>query len=291
MFLKPDIQDVQIGSIPPPKLLSSGRKLVTSEQRLFMKDLYLNKGLSTWKIGEIMGYLNVCVINNLRKAGVKLRSRSDANKILAVKRDYFDNIDTHTKAYLLGLFYADGNVHKDTFTIALQEPDKYLLDAIRFELGMTGDLKRRKPTGFGKHHLWALRIYDKEFCSHLRKWGVVPRKTSQLDFPAFLGNDLMHSFIHGLLDGDGCVYIARNDTSLRFSIAGSPKITKGVQKFIHDGSGIKMSWSATKNSRGTVVSTSGKNAVKILEKLYSESKSPFFLHRKKNKYLNFINES
>ena len=148
MYLKPaTLPSFSPEEIPAPKLGPNGRKLVSDEQRQFMVKLYTEHGLSTWKIGKIMGYLNVCVINNLKKAGLQLRTRCDAAKMLDVRRDYFQEIDTHNKAYLLGLFYADGNVHKDTFTIALKEPDKYMIEAIAKEFGMSGKIGCRPRRG------------------------------------------------------------------------------------------------------------------------------------------------
>lgn len=271
--------------IPPAKTLSNGRMLVTHNQRELMVKLY-NQGFSTWKIGKTFGYLNVCVINNLKKAGIKLRNRSDANKSLTVDRDYFREINTHTKAYLLGLFYADGNVHKDTFTIVLQDQDKYLLEAIAKEIGMSGELGFRKPRGITKRDAWSLRIYDKEFCSHLRKWGIVPRKTSQLEFPKFLDRQFTYSFLHGLLDGDGCVSVCQ--TKLVVCFAGSPAITRSIKEIVEKDLGIYMIWRATKNSKGTTATINGKNAVLFLEKMYKESQTKFFLSRKKSNFIEFM---
>lgn len=284
MFIKADQISPDL-AIPPPRVLSSGRMLVTQDQRNLMVKLY-DQGFSTWKIGEAFGYLNVCVINNLRKAGVKLRNRSDANKTLEVNRDYFREIDTHTKAYLLGLFYADGNVHKDTFTIVLQDRDKYLLESIAKEIGMTGRLGFRKPRGITKRDAWSLRVYDKEFCSHLRKWGIVPRKTSRLEFPEFLDKQFTYSFLHGLLDGDGCVSVCQANLAICF--AGSSRITGSIKAILEKDLDVRVSWHATKNSKGTTATVSGKSAILVLEKLYKESKGKFLMSRKRDKFIEFM---
>lgn len=287
MYTKPESVDIDPLDIPSPKILSSGRKIVTSEQRDFMVNLYRNRGLSTWKIGKVMGYLNVCVINNLRKAGVKLRNRSDANKTYRVNRDYFAKIDTPTKAYLLGLIYADGNIHKDSFTLALQEPDKYILEVIGKELGWNGTLNFRPRQRENRQDVWALRIYDHEFCSQLRQWGVIPRKTTQLKFPEFLDKSFAYDFIHGLLDGDGCIHISKK-SQLFVSLAGAPQMTKDLQKLIADDLGIKTNRRTRDDSKGTVVFMTHRHAIGFLVRMYSRSKCPFFLTRKKNKFIDFL---
>lgn len=288
MYIKPDKTFViDPKTVPSPKILSSGRMIVTDEQRYFMKKLYVEYGLSTWRIGKVMGYLNVCVLNNLKKAGVKLRNRSDAAKRLEVKRDYFKDIDTHTKAYLLGLFYADGNIHKDTFTVALQEPDKYLLEDISKELGMTGKLGFRRRRGLGKHNMWALRVYDVEFCSYLRQWGVVPRKTSELKFPTFLKDEFYYSFLHGLFDGDGCVSVTQNN-QIRVCLAGSPQITADIRDILISKYGIHGRRYITKNSKGTCLAINGLESVRFLSEMYRCSHSLFSMSRKKDKFIDFL---
>ena len=47
--------------------------------------------------------------------------------------EYFDNINSQNKAYILGFLYADGsnNPKKHTVSISLQEEDRYILEWMR----------------------------------------------------------------------------------------------------------------------------------------------------------------
>jgi hypothetical protein len=285
VYTKPkEIPVFKPNEIPKPKVLSSGRKIVTDEQRVFMKSLYEKQGLSSWKIAAILGYKNVCVINNLKKAGVVMRNRSDANKTISVNRDYFKEIDTPIKAYLLGLFYADGNVSKDSFTIALQEPDKYLLEEIAKEIEYDSELQFRPKENNRCQNMFVLRVHDKLFCTNLRKWGVVPRKTSILSFPYFLNESLYPSFLHGLLDGDGCVYIGTRERYLCVNMAGSPTIIKQIAIVLKQKLGIHTSPRSAKHSRGWFLTCSNMVAVKMLDYIYSDA-NPICLERKKSKFI------
>lgn len=200
------------------------RKLVTQTMRDEMVRRYAD-GESSWEIGSAMGFLNVCVIKNLNKAGVQLRDRSTAAKTYSVNQNYFKEIDSPTKAYLLGLIWADGNMSKDSFTLALKDSDKPLLESVRTEIGSTGPLNFRKRQERQMSDMWALRVHDKRFCAHLRALGIVERKTSKLRFPAFLPCNLYPMFILGIVDGDGCVgEKLPKGPHLSFNIAGSEQM-------------------------------------------------------------------
>lgn len=259
---------------------------MTDAQRAVMKDLYENHRLSTWEIGREMGYLNVCVINNLRRAGVRLRNRSDANKTFEINRDYLRKIDTPTKAYLLGFFYADGNLHKDSFTIALQERDRYVLEAMGREMGYTGGLGFRKKQAPNKQNMWALRIHDKEFAETLRQVGVVARKTSKVRFPTFIDPSLKYAFLHGLSDGDGCVSCVGN--RLSFALAGAKEMVLDIKSFLKEDTNLDLLFIERPNSRGTVGTLNGVNAVRFLHRMYSQSKSTIWLTRKREKFVGFL---
>ncbi len=284
MFIKSDTISPTI-EIPPAKLLSSGRKLVTPEQRALMVTLYQD-GFSTWKIGEAFGYLNVCVINNLKKAGLTLRNRSDANKTISINREYWDVVDTPTKAYLLGFFYADGNMHNDSFTIALQERDKYVLEDMAKEMGYTGELSFRKKQAPNKQNMWALRIHDKVFAESLRRIGIVARKTSNLEFPKFLDKNLVYAFLHGISDGDGCISVY-DKRSLTYSLAGSEQMILDVQQIIKNDLGLDLKFRHITGSKGKTGTLTGRSALTFLHKMYL-SGSKFCLSRKKDKFFDFL---
>lgn len=288
MFIKAQSSFVPPFPLPEPIILANGRHIVSDEQRTCMKILYEQHNLSTWKIGKFFGYKNVCVINNLKKMGVVLRNRSDANKTIAVNRSYFQQIDTHTKAYLLGLIYADGNVYKDSFTLALQSPDKPLLEKIATEIGYGGSLSFRKRQKINYQDVWALRVHDREFCDTLKKLGVVERKTSKVSFPYFLNPQFYWSFLHGLLDGDGCVSLCDNLTRFSGSITGSPIIIPQIAQFVKSAIGIHMYTQKRKNSNGWVCVVSSISALEVLSHIFKDSKN-FCLKRKISRFLMAVN--
>lgn len=264
------------------------RREVTPEEREQMVKWYTEDKLSTWQIATKLGYLNVCVINNLKKTGLILRDRSTAAKTYSVDQDYFKEIDTPVKAYILGLIWADGNMSKDSFTLALKESDKDLLEQIRLEIKSTGPLNFRKMQNDGKSksNMWALRIHDKFFVQNLKDKGVVERKTSKLSYPSFLKEDFDTAFILGVCDGDGCISHTMNPSEkfrYRLGFSGSETMMLDLQRIIFNKLACKGYFATREYSKGCTLDYSATQGLSIMNWLYG-SKPKFFLARKFDKY-------
>lgn len=260
------------------------RRLVTEDERQEMVRRYAG-GESSWDIAAAMGYLNVCVIKNLNRAGVTLRNRSTAAKVYSVDQDYFRQIDTPAKAYILGLVWSDGNVYKDSFTLALKAVDKYLLEWVAAELGSTGPLNFRKRQRETMSDMWALRVHDQRFCDGLRQLGVVERKTSKLRFPTFLPRNLWRPFILGILDGDGCICLCAG--SIHVNIAGADNMLLDLQRLFKDEVGIHLTFRRKEDSKGCTLTCSATVALRLLNWLYA-AQLPQIMRRKYDRYTTFV---
>lgn len=143
--------------------------------------------------------------------------------------DYFKVIDTPTKAYFLGLIYADGCVYtkKDkkngnsySFRISLNEDDGYLIEYLRKELGIKETKKLIYEGSFmnsvnGKKYprrnMESLAVYRKDFIKNLIDKGVYPNKTyKELSLPNI---NFISDFIRGYFDGDGCIGVYKTKTN------------------------------------------------------------------------------
>lgn len=177
-----------------------------------------NDGLSTTQIGEKLKIHHKLVSEVLQKNGIK-RTGNNQRKY-KLNEHYFDIIDTPNKAYILGLFYADGynSLDKQTIRLQLQYTDKDILEAIRKELDSEKPLKFIKcndkvaSNGFISKDMYQLEFYGKHICKTLEKYGMVQNKSLILEFPMFLDKNLYSHFIRGYFDGDGslCVYQKKN---------------------------------------------------------------------------------
>lgn len=116
----------------------------------------------------------------------------------------FEFIDTQEKAYVLGLFYADGyicSVNNDC-GITLISDDSYILYKIQ-ELFKFFTVRKSHNNHF------KLQCCNKQLKKDLINLGVLERKSTDnrffLRFPN-IDKSLYHHFIRGYFDGDGGVY-------------------------------------------------------------------------------------
>jgi hypothetical protein len=133
-----------------------------------------------------------------------------------IQYNYFKNIDTEYKAYILGFIYADGSIIKrqgreDNLVISIQEEDGYILEKLLKEVNNNELLVRNPPSTIKNN--WkkqvTCRISSTEICNDLQLLGCFQNKTVKgMVFPN-ISYDLIPHFIRGFFDGDGCINIKK----------------------------------------------------------------------------------
>lgn len=211
-------------------------------------------------------------------------------KLEKYKSNYFDNIDNQDKAYMLGLFYADGNMKQDgyTFSITLQEKDVEILKKINNLIESTHDIYFIKSNNKNWQNCYKLTIYSKRICDALQYHGIIPNKSLKLQFP-ILPFELYKDFLRGYLDGDGNINKVNNHT-ITASFVGTENFCKNAQLLIENHLKINCSiMSASVNNNITkTLQIGGKNQVlTFLDWIYKDAN--LFLPRKYEKYLNINN--
>lgn len=133
-----------------------------------------------------------------------------------IEYDYFDNIDTEYKAYILGLIYADGCIRDNVIgkrewrlMISIQEEDGIILQKLLDDTNKKQLILRNPPSTI--KHNWKKQltatINNTYLCKQLIELGCFPRKSKNgMTFPILDKNYINH-FIRGFFDGDGCIYI------------------------------------------------------------------------------------
>ena len=140
-----------------------------------------------------------------------------------LKEDFFKEIDTEEKAYILGFLFADGSVGKNQISITLKADDIEVLNNIKNNIYLC-DRPIKTYRGYKR-----LVISSKKMVNDLISLGCVPRKTFKLKFPK-LKKSLVKHFIRGYFDGDGSVYISEN--TLNMSIVGTINFLTTCQKIL-----------------------------------------------------------
>ena len=187
---------------------SMSKAVIPLEEYKNIVQLY-NSGLSQQKIGKMYATSHTTIRKVLIKNNVVMRDNSHKGRKYTIDENYFDNIDSQDKAYILGLLYADGcnYLPQHRVKIELQERDKDILDKINIKLNSN------KPLSFvelsGKNANWQntyrLDITNKHISETLNNLGMVQNKSLVLTFPYWLDTLLYSHFLRGYFDGDGCL--------------------------------------------------------------------------------------
>lgn len=135
---------------------------------------------------------------------------------------YFDIIDTETKAYFLGLLFADGCVKHYTkghggwkTSIELQEQDSYILQNMAIEMGCPNRVRiaaRQSYNGDGQTTC-TLEFGSKHLYQTLCSLGMKEGKFNRQEKPP-INTCLLPHFYRGYFDGDGAVWLYSNATSV-----------------------------------------------------------------------------
>jgi hypothetical protein len=121
----------------------------------------------------------------------------------------YSTIDTEEKAYTLGFIAADGCIRERpgnrapglSVKLALKDEEhvKLLRDIISPDSNITYP---RNPNGKQYAEFY---IADQKFCDNLIRQGIIPRKTYNPIVPTTVSSKLLHHWVRGYFDGDGCV--------------------------------------------------------------------------------------
>ena len=151
--------------------------------------------------------------------------------------DYFEIIDTEDKAYWLGFIMADGCIYKGSdknsfrLQINLKTDDKILLEL--FQKCIKSDYKIQDKVLNNKYHVSTVKINSTKMCNDLIKHGVTERKSLICEFPVTVPDNLIHHFIRGYFDGDGCISVSDTDhLRYKFSIVGGKDMLEKIQEYL-----------------------------------------------------------
>jgi len=168
-------------------------------------------GMTIADISRNTGYADCSIWNLLDRNGID----TSKNKIKhTVDETYFEKIDTKDKAYILGMFYSDGNVMPSgKCRIGLQEDDKHILEDMAVAMKYSGGLVYKKTKAEHHKNQYILNIDRQKIAKDLIALGCVPNKSLILTFPTTeqVPYELIPDFIRGVMDGDGSIAYRRRD--------------------------------------------------------------------------------
>lgn len=207
--------------------------------------------------------------------------------------DYFKNINTKNKAYILGFLMADGCICKSTqdkktpdrLIIQISYKDRCVLEFIQKELGSDYKIRDFIPKGtYTNNMMSSLTINSTKLCSDLIKHGIIPNKTGKESFPKMREN-LRRHFVRGFLDGDGWI-TSGNSGSVTIGFISNCNMLESIKKEINNSLNIKSTARIYNDYRSDkdiyYLEYSHRDDIKQLKK-YLYHKADFYLERKASK--------
>lgn len=263
------------------------RKIILSQEQTDSIIKLYKSGLGQTRIYNQIGVNKSIIIrilneNNIPIIGTKRNSVDEA---------FFENIDSEEKAYWVGFLFADGYVRirhnkYGELKLKLQSKDKEHIQLFKDAIKSTnvikdiierypykGEIKNASSSTFS--------IYSTKLVNDLISLGCIQNKSKLIKFPDKIPNNLIRHFIRGYFDGDGSVFL-KKDNTIQFYIC------SGCEEFLEK---IRDEF----NLFGLVYQTIKKNVhnvfllrsyrindlKKINEYFYNDSK--IYLNRKKEK--------
>lgn len=272
------------------KFLSSIEKEQIKQEKLnnpFIKISELSKKYELYET-TLNNFLNKNGLTTQKLTGVRYRKYN-------VNDNYFQKIDSHNKAYLLGVWYSDGYLVKEGITkrIGLDVKDSDWLSDIGKELQSEAPLYKTQ-----KDELKRLKITSPKMYDDLIRLGCFENKTFLLKFPSdnIVPREFINSFILGLIDGDGSIEITKPrkenwSSGAKITLTGTKEILEGAKKVLRkDYLQLYQRFPERKNNNYTLQITGIHQVASILSLLYENAPS-FCLKRKYEKYIKIINDS
>lgn len=238
------------------------------QQGFSMKNIADKSSYSEWGIRKIL------LENNIQIRGLN----SKGNRV----EDYFSNIDTPEKAYLLGLIQTDGNItdKKNHSMLSITQHKDFAWYIEDMLLDFSGYVCNTKDRNCRQ-----LQIGSKTIVSDLIKLGIVPNKVrNQTDANInilweSIPEEFKGDFIRGCIDGDGYVTFFTQEKAINESCnIGFCSVKEILIDKIIDFIYTKFNYQCGKGRDGTVYKlyiTDRNKAIEIGKYLYNNFKYPF----------------
>lgn len=157
-----------------------------------------------------------------------------------INENYFENIDSHQKAYFYGLLWADGSISNQyILSLQLTSPDEHIIHSLNDEMNSNHNVYYYEKT-----NSYRLSVYSKTLWQTLNNLNIVVNKTYK-NLSPLIPDQYFWSFLLGLFDGDGSISgktfcICNNVATVnliqqkfnQFNITSNISDTKGVAKCI-----------------------------------------------------------
>ena len=180
------------------------------------EDAYIRTNYETSQMREMVAALgrhHNSVRDRARQLGLSNATQEHRRAVRAtVRHDYFSQIDTPVKAYVLGVMASDGTVASGSngISVKVKPADVDLVKFVRDEVSPRSRIYERTqpplPGYTAERPYVGFAVSSAQIKADLVNLGITPRKSHTLQYP-HLAPHLTAAFILGCYDGDGCLWI------------------------------------------------------------------------------------
>ena len=268
------------------------RQIKLKENEIRLLEKLAKQGKSIKEIAQEVGYDIKVIKRTAKENNILLKYTINPN----FKENFFENIDTEEKAYLLGLYFTDGCVRKNsrcelnyTIHMQLQARDLEMIEKIKDIFQVNNKIYHDKRNN---KECYEISFSSRKMAQDLSKYGIVPRKTYETShLPLeYIPDNLKIHFLRGLFDGDGGFSVDSSyskDVSFDFTSYHSSiceEFQKEIDELINKNNHNKIYTNIKDGAQRSRVSWRGKQQVlRILDILYENA--TIYLKRKHDKYL------
>lgn len=246
--------------------------------RSYLEYLYIENNFSLKDVAKFYDVCQTTVWKHLKKYNI--------SKLKKYKYDtsVFEMFSPES-CYWSGFIAADGNVYNGRLTILLNKKDvAHLEKFLRF---VSTDKKIEYIIGgFLNTEYAVVRINSTKIVKDLKNnFNIIPNKSLILEPPKDMPENLIHHFIRGFMDGDGCISFSNNYPEISFT-TGSENILIWIKNNIKKNNLVgNPKIIKRKNSNTFSLKFGGNQSKIILDWIYKESNVEILLDRKHNKFL------
>ncbi len=180
------------------------------------------EGMSDRQIAKLIGYSAPTIGRWRDKYGIPRSGMTFGRRTWQTDLNFFSQIDTPEKAYVLGFLIADGHINKTGARVELgaKEADAQIIRDIADAIGCDAPL-RTMINHYDKSHFMRISLCGRPLVEDLAKLGLYHDKSTTATYPS-IPEDLEGDLVRGIWDGDG--YIGK----YQFELIGTSMLLDGV---------------------------------------------------------------
>lgn len=249
------------------------------------------------QIANENGVSKIALLKWFKKFDIDRKSRGEQKSKLK-KHNYFNSINSSTKAYWLGFIMADGANSKGSLEIRLSTKDldhlKQFVNDVEWNGSIITGTAICNISKYNTLHEWCMvNIRSNSMINDLNKYGIINNKTGKESFPD-IKEEYYKDFIRGYFDGDGCyTYFYRMNKGKYKTLNSSIKIVCANKEFLIKIKEILIKYANILESKIYIVSSKSIYSLEIcsnnsIELFYNYIYPKYcrrYLKRKKDKFI------